>query len=701
MTFLTMTDPRPRSRRMAVVATVATLFFGGVLTVGAPASATAPASGILAVIAGQEGVCAGPVPGPATTSDLCGTAAVAVDSSGNVYIADPNNDAVEKVTPSGILSVFAGRGVTAPTTCTAVSPCVATQVALFEPDGVAVDRSGNVYIADFADHLVERVTPTGSLSVFAGTGTAGAPTAGPATSSDIGAPNGVGVDASGNVYIADSEEYVEKVTPSGTLSIFAGTGTAGTPTPGPAISSKLNVPNAVAFDAAGNAYIADVANNEVEKVTPSGTLSIFAGTGTGGAPTPGPATSSKFRDPEGVAVDGAGDVYIADTANNEVEKVAPSGTLSIFAGTGTSGHSTAGLATASELNQPGAVSVDGGGNVYIADSNNSVVEEVGGPVLAPVFTAASPPPLTNGVDYSYTFTASGNPAPTFAVSSGSLPAGLSLNGTTGALSGTAAGSGTFSVTASNSAGSVVAGPFTLGAAAVAAGSAVASTPDGSGYWIVQADGSLTTHGTATSYGSMAGTALAKPVVAMAATPSGHGYWLVAADGGVFAFGDATFYGSLAGTVLDQPVVGVAATPSGHGYWLVGADGGVFSFGDAGFHGSESDRALARPAVGMAATTDGGGYWLVGADGGVFSFGDATFSGSEGDTALDRPVVGMTATASGHGYWLVAADGGVFTFGDATFAGSGSKSGETVIGLIPAVGGSSYSVIDSEGKPVSL
>ena len=104
-----------------------------------------------------------------------------MDGSGNVYVADPNNDAVEKVTPSGVLSVFAGRRVTAPTTCTALSPCVATQVSLFEADEVAVDNAGNVYIADFADHLVEKVTPAGSLSVLAGTGASGAPSPGPAT----------------------------------------------------------------------------------------------------------------------------------------------------------------------------------------------------------------------------------------------------------------------------------------------------------------------------------------------------------------------------------------------------------------------------------------------------------------------------------------------------------------------------------------
>jgi sugar lactone lactonase YvrE len=690
----------PGRGRTAAAFTVV-LALGGVVLTGGPASATAPGPGILAVIAGQENVCAGPTPGPATSSALCGTAAVAVDASGNIYVADPNNDEVEKITATGILSVFAGQGATAPTSCTALSPCPADQVALFEPDGVAVDPAGNVYIADFADHLVEKVTPAGSLSVLAGTGANGHPTPGPATASALGAPNGVGVDSAGDVYIADSGQYVEKVTPSGTLSIFAGTGTGGAPTPGPATNSKLNAPNAVAFDSSGNAYIADVANNVVERVTPSGMLSVFAGTGTGGAPTPGPAASSKLSDPEGVIFDRAGNAYIADANNNVVERVTPSGTLSVFAGTGTAGTSAPGPATSSRLHDPGSVAVDGAGNVYIADSNNNVVEEVGGPVTGPVFTADTPPATTSGVAYSYTFTATGNPPPTFAVSSGSLPAGLALNATSGLLAGTPTGSGTFRVSATNTAGSVESGPFTLGSAVTAGGAGVASTPDGAGYWMVGSDGSLTTHGTALSYGSMAGKTLARPVVGMAATTDGKGYWLVATDGGVFSFGDATFHGSAVGIALTRPVVAMATTPDGKGYWLVASDGGVFSFGDAVFYGSASPIALTQPIVGMATTPDGKGYWLVATDGGVFSFGDAVFYGSASPIVLRRPIVGMATTPDGKGYWLVAADGGVFGFGDARFAGSGAASGETAVGLIPTAAGTGYVVIGSNGDPLPL
>jgi L,D-peptidoglycan transpeptidase YkuD (ErfK/YbiS/YcfS/YnhG family) len=199
--------------------------------------------------------------------------------------------------------------------------------------------------------------------------------------------------------------------------------------------------------------------------------------------------------------------------------------------------------------------------------------------------------------------------------------------------------------------------------------AMASTPDGGGYWVASSTGGVYAFGDAPSYGTMSGHALNAPIVGMAVTPDGKGYWLVAADGGVFSYGDAGFWGSAGALPLNAPIVGMAAAPSGDGYWLVASDGGVFSYGDASFWGSAGSRRLNAPVVGMAATPSGLGYWLVGSDGGVFSYGDATFRGSTGSLHLNQPVVGIEATGAGGGYWLVAADGGIFNYGDASFWGS--------------------------------
>ncbi|MHB8439004.1 MAG: CHAP domain-containing protein [Acidimicrobiales bacterium] len=198
--------------------------------------------------------------------------------------------------------------------------------------------------------------------------------------------------------------------------------------------------------------------------------------------------------------------------------------------------------------------------------------------------------------------------------------------------------------------------------------AIASAPDGEGYWVAAADGGVFAFGSAQFYGSMGGHPLYAPVVAMAPAPDGKGYWLVASDGGIFAFGSAQFYGSMGGHPLNQPIVGMAATKDGKGYWLVASDGGIFAFGDAAFFGSMGGHPLSAPITGMARTTDGDGYWLVGADGGIFAFGDAPFHGSAASRNLGTEVVGIAGTTDDGGYWLVCATAAILTFGDAVSYG---------------------------------
>jgi DNA-binding beta-propeller fold protein YncE len=347
----------------------------GVMT---SAPVAADATGTLSIIAGtgQEGA---PTAGPATSSKLFYPGDVAVDSLGNVYIADTNNHVVEKVTPDGTLSIFAGTG-----TQGAPTEGPATSSNLDSPADVAVDSSDNVYIADSGNNRIEKVTPDGTLSIIAGDGNQGQPTAGPATSSNLSYPRGVAVDSSGNVYIADSgNNRIEMVSPDGTLSIFAGSApcdpydSSGTPcdpfaprlfSPGTATDVNLNSPQDVAVDSAGNVYIADTFNRRIEKVDTNGVLSVVAGTGDWGVPAAGSATSSMLEQPFGVAVDSSGDVFIADGEANVVAKVDTNGVLSIIAGTGSYGSPTAGPATSSGLGGPRGVAVDSDGNVYIANT---------------------------------------------------------------------------------------------------------------------------------------------------------------------------------------------------------------------------------------------------------------------------------------------------------------------------------------------
>jgi len=207
--------------------------------------------------------------------------------------------------------------------------------------------------------------------------------------------------------------------------------------------------------------------------------------------------------------------------------------------------------------------------------------------------------------------------------------------------------------------------------------AIAATPTGDGYWLLNRSRGPTAFGKAAPFNvaNCTGYAVAvQPWTGLASSPTGNGFLMVSGNGAVVNCGDAVAAGGLDQYFLAAPVVGIAATADGKGYWLVGADGGVFAFGDASFEGSLGGTHLNAPVVGIAPTRDDKGYWLVASDGGVFAFGDAVFRGSMGGTSLNAPVVGVAATPDGTGYWLAAADGGVFSFGSAPFEGSmGGKS----------------------------
>ena len=226
---------------------------------------------------------------------------------------------------------------------------------------------------------------------------------------------------------------------------------------------------------------------------------------------------------------------------------------------------------------------------------------------------------------------------------------------------------------------------------------LASTPDGSGYWLADAAGGVSAHGSAVNYGSLVGHPLNAPIAHIVSTSDGLGYWLVASDGGIFAFGDATFLGSMGSSHLNAPVVEMAPTPDGHGYWLVASDGGIFSFGDAQFQGSMGGKHLNQPIVGMSADDATGGYWLVATDGGIFSF-DAPFLGSTGSIRLAKPVNGMAALVGGQGYWFVASDGGIFNEGTARFQGSmgGTTLNAPVVGMAADQTTGGYWLVASDG-----
>lgn len=231
--------------------------------------------------------------------------------------------------------------------------------------------------------------------------------------------------------------------------------------------------------------------------------------------------------------------------------------------------------------------------------------------------------------------------------------------------------------------------------------AMASTPDGNGYWLAAANGSVFAYGDAGHYGGAQELHLQGPVIGMATTVGGLGYWLVTMDGAAYSFGDARYYGSLAPGKTRYPVVGFSATPDGDGYWMVTSHGQVYGFGDAHLYGSLGGTNLhSIPVVAIASSVDGRGYWLVQGGGEVVPYGDAPrLGGMRGHP----PVSGIAVTSDGQGYWLVCGNGEVDAFGDAQYYGGNDNAvpRPPITAIVAGPDDEGYWLLDSEAFSVSF
>jgi trimeric autotransporter adhesin len=328
--------------------------------------------------------------GSATSASLSYPSGVAVDSAGNLYIADLGNNRIRKVSygtnTTGTITTVAGNGNGE----LSGDGGPATNASLSQPEGVAVDSTGNLYIADTQNFRVRKVsygvTTTGTITTLAGNGNYRfSGDGGPATSATLNGPVGVAVDAAGNLSIADFYASRIRRVSKGTISTVAGNGVAGfSGDGGPAASASINSPIGVAFDSGGNLYLSDTYNNRIREVS-GGTITTVAGNGTPGfSGDGGPATSASLNQPRGVAIDSAGKLYFADYDNNRVRKLS-GGTITTVAGNGSAGFSgDGGPATAASLNGPYGVAVDSVGNLYISDFNNNRIRRVSGGTITTV-----------------------------------------------------------------------------------------------------------------------------------------------------------------------------------------------------------------------------------------------------------------------------------------------------------------------------
>jgi sugar lactone lactonase YvrE len=290
---------------------------------------------------------------------------IAVDAAGNIYVADYGNNMIRKISPSGVVTTLAGNG-------TQGSLNGADSLSTFNgPTGVAVDPSGNVYVADANNNQI-RMIANGMVTTIAGSDSSGAQNGQGALAYFLG-PASVACDAQGNVYVADAgNDLIREIAPGGLVSTLAGTGNAGSQN-GPDTTASFNNPAGVAVDASGNIYVADMLNGLIRKIS-GGLVSTLAGNDST-ASVNGVGTAASFFFPNSVAVDAMGNVYTTEYVTNLIRKVAPDGTVTTFAGSGASGQADS-TGTAASFSGPSGVAVDAAGNVYVADTYNNVIRKI-------------------------------------------------------------------------------------------------------------------------------------------------------------------------------------------------------------------------------------------------------------------------------------------------------------------------------------
>jgi serine/threonine protein kinase len=339
---------------------------------------------IVSTLAGRAGVM-GSADGNGVKALFHLPAGVAVDRTGNLYVADAANNTIRKITTAGEVSVFGGMAGSSGSNDGAGS-----SARFWTPFGVAVDSAGNVYVADTLNDTIRKITPNGVVSTLAGL-------AGNAGSNDgIGIhahfrnPWGVAVDNTGNVYVADtSNNTIRKITPSGVVSTLAGLAGSNGSTDGIGVTARFNSPFALAVDDAGYVYVADTGNNTIRKIAPNGMVSTLAGLPRYVGSADGMGDNSRFWNPQGITVDGAGNVYVADSDNRTIRKITPSGIVSTLAGqSGAPAGYDDGMGSGARFNNPFGIAVDSSGNIYVADANNHTIRIVSN-------VASSPTPRAN------------------------------------------------------------------------------------------------------------------------------------------------------------------------------------------------------------------------------------------------------------------------------------------------------------------
>jgi len=310
----------------------------------------------------------GSTDGKGITASFSNLMGLTLDVNGNVYIADSRNNLIRKIAPDGTVTTFAGSGAVG------LADGKAEQASFFNPAGVAVDKLGNVYVADTHNSLIRKISSDGMVTTIAGKRAAASIT-GADSSIRLDNPAAIAVDSNNNIYIADwANDVIRKISPSGKAVILAGSVGAPGSKDGIGSSASFYLPAGIAVDSAGNVYVSDTYNNIIRKISTDGMVTTLAGKKTKGS-TNGTGAAASFSHPQGIAVDKKGYVYVADAGNNKIRKISPGGVVTTFAGSGSRGSAN-GQDTIASFYRPFGIAVDKDGTVFVADYQNNMVRKI-------------------------------------------------------------------------------------------------------------------------------------------------------------------------------------------------------------------------------------------------------------------------------------------------------------------------------------
>ena len=296
---------------------------------------------------------------------------IAVDVLGNIYVSDALNNRIRKINPDGSVITIAGNGK-----ASYLNSNIGIEASFNRPSGIAVDKLGNLYIADVFNHVIRKITPSGAVSTLAGSGQPGYKNEKGMLAS-FSFPVDVAVDEAGNVFVADEgNQRIRKITASGIVSSFAGNGSPGSHDDKTGILAEFNQPNGIAVDNKGNVYVADQLNHKIRKITSEGAVSTLAGSGLAGSADNAIGIEASFNNPRGIAVNQSGIVFVGDVVNQRIRKISPNGSVTTLAGTGAAGSQDNPDGLLAGFYFPNGLAVDQTGNLFIADQLNNKIRKI-------------------------------------------------------------------------------------------------------------------------------------------------------------------------------------------------------------------------------------------------------------------------------------------------------------------------------------